>query len=69
MDADFGGEMDTRRSTIGYMFCLNEGPVSWRSSLQPIMALFTIEVEYIGISEAAKEALWLKGLALKMGFA
>lgn len=31
--------------------------------------LSTIEVEYIGILEATKEVLWLKGLALEMGFA
>ncbi|XP_073101418.1 uncharacterized protein [Elaeis guineensis] len=38
-----------------------------RSCLQPIMALSTTEVEYIGITEAVKEALWLKGLVLEMG--
>ena len=37
--------------------------------MQPIMALSTTEVEYIGIIEVAKEALWLKGLALEMGLA
>ena len=41
----------------------------WRSCLQSITALSTTEVEYIGITEAAKEALWLKGLALEMGLA
>ena len=35
--------------------------------MQPITTLSTTEVEYIGITEAAKEALWLKGLALEMG--
>ena len=34
-----------------------------------IMILSTIEVEYIGNTKAAKEALWLKDLALKMGLA
>ncbi len=27
VDADYGGDMDTRRSTTGYVFCLNRGPV------------------------------------------
>ncbi|XP_038972174.1 secreted RxLR effector protein 161-like [Phoenix dactylifera] len=58
VDADYGGDMDTHRSTTGYVFCLNGGPVSWRSSLQPITALSTTEAEYIGITEAAKKALW-----------
>ena len=35
--------------------------------MQPITALSTTEAEYTGITEAAKETLWLKGLALEMG--
>ena len=67
VDADFGGDVDTRRSITGFVFSLFGGPVSWRSCLQPITALSTTEAEYIGITEAAKEALWLKGLMLEMG--
>ena len=67
VDANFGGDVDTRRSIIGFIFNMNGGPVSWRSCLQPITALSTTEAEYIGITEAAKEALWLKGLAMEMG--
>ena len=67
VDADFGGDVDTRRSMIGFVFSLFGGPVSWRSYLQPITTLSTTEVEYIGVTEATKEALWLKGLALEMG--
>ena len=33
------------------------------------MSLLTTEAEYIGITEAAKEALWLKDLTLEMGLA
>ena len=34
--------------------------------MQPITALSTIEIEYIGVMEAAKEALWLKNLVLEI---
>ena len=67
MDADFDGDMNTQRSMISFMFSLFEGPLSWRSCLQSISILSIIEAEYIGVIEAAKESLWLKGLALKMG--
>ena len=67
VDADFGGDVDTRRSITGFIFSMNGGPMSWRSCLQPITALSTTEAEYIGITEVAKKALWLKGLAMEMG--
>lgn len=67
VDADLRKNVDIRRSTTGFVFSLFGGPVSWRLCLQPIMALFTTEAEYIGIIEAAKKALWLKGMMLKMG--
>ena len=66
VDASYAGDLDTRRSTTGYIFYLYGGPVSWRSILQPITALSTIEAEYIGITEAAKEALWLRRLVAEM---
>ena len=69
MDVDFDGDVDTRRSTIDFVFSLFGGPISWRSCLQPIMTLSMIEVEYIGVTKAAKEALWLRGLALEIGLA
>ena len=58
VDADFDGDVDTRRSTTGFIFSLYEGPISWRSSLQPITALSTTEAEYIELTEAAKEVIW-----------
>ena len=67
VDADFGGDVDTRRSTTGFIFSLYGGPISWRSSLQPITALSTTEAEYIRLTEAAKEVIWLKGLLTEMG--
>ena len=69
VDANFGEDVDTKRSTIEFVFSLNEGSVSWRSCLQPITALSIMEVEYINIMEAAKEALWLKDWTLEIGVA
>ena len=67
VDASYAGDLDTRRSMTGYVFCLYGGPVSWRSILQPITTLSTTKVEYIGITKATKEALWLRRLVAKMG--
>ena len=67
VDANYAGDLDTKRSIMGYLFCMFGGSMSWRSILQPITALSTIEVEYIGITKATKEALRLRRLVAEMG--
>uniref|UniRef100_A0A2N9IUP8 CCHC-type domain-containing protein n=1 Tax=Fagus sylvatica TaxID=28930 RepID=A0A2N9IUP8_FAGSY len=67
VDADYAGEVDDRRSTTGYMFTLSGGPICWKSTLQSIVAMSTTEAEYMAVAEAAKEALWLKGLVKELG--
>ena len=57
--ADYAGDMDKRRSTIGYVFMSTRGVVSWRSQLQNCTSMSTIEAEYIVVSEACKEYIWL----------
>lgn len=61
-DADYAGNPDTRRSTSGYVFILNGGAVTWSSRRQPIVALSTMQSEYIAASEATREAVWLRRL-------
>ena len=61
-DADWGGCLNDRRSTSGYMFQCNGAAISWRSNKQTCVALSTAEAEYIALSAAAQEAIWLKRL-------
>ncbi|UYV62737.1 hypothetical protein LAZ67_2001760 [Cordylochernes scorpioides] len=61
-DADFAGDLDTRKSTTGYVFMLNNGPISWCSQKQNCVSLSTTESEYIAASKATKEAIWLRQL-------
>jgi hypothetical protein len=67
VDADYAGEVDDMRSTTGYVFTLSGGPICWKSTLQSIVAMSTIEAEYMAVAEVAKEALWLKGLVKELG--
>ncbi|XP_031263243.1 secreted RxLR effector protein 161-like [Pistacia vera] len=62
VDSDFAGDKDSRKSTTAYMFTLGGNCVSWKSQLQPIVALSTTEVEYVAMTDVFKEALWLQGL-------
>ena len=66
VDSDFAGSLDTRRSLTGYVFKLLGNTVSWKANLQPVVALSTTEAEYIALTEAIKEALWLKGLVSEL---
>ena len=55
VDADSVGNVDIRRSTIGYVYTLGGTAVSSGSQLQKIVALSTIIAEYIAITEASKD--------------
>lgn len=62
VDSDYAGDLDKRRSLTGYVFCIGGCAVSWKATLQHVVALSTTEAEYMALTEAIKEALWLKGL-------
>ena len=42
------------KSTIGYCALISEGPVTWTSRRQPIIAQSTTESEYIALADAVK---------------
>ncbi|KAI3777237.1 hypothetical protein L1987_47035 [Smallanthus sonchifolius] len=59
-DASFQTDRDDSRSQSGFVFTLNGGAVSWKSSKQSVVADSTTESEHIATSDAAKEAAWMK---------
>ncbi|KAK8619616.1 hypothetical protein V6N13_135898 [Hibiscus sabdariffa] len=66
-DASFQIDKDDSRSQSGFVFCLNGGAVSWKSSKQDTIADSTTEAKYIAASEAAKEAVWIKKFITELG--
>ena len=66
-DSDYAGAVDGRKSTAGYVLMLAGGPVSHNSKRQSIVALSSCEAEYIGLTEAGKEAIWLTHLLAELG--
>ena len=55
-DANFATDVDSRKSTTGWVFTYNGGAISWRSHQQSSTALSTSEAEYMSLSDSAKEA-------------
>ena len=68
-DADWARDVDTRKSTGGYVCVLREerspgegstwSAVSWSSKKQQTIALSSTEAEYMALTQAAKEAIWV----------
>ncbi|CAM8978317.1 unnamed protein product [Rhodiola kirilowii] len=59
-DSDWAGDVETRKSTSGYAFYLGDGVVSWSSKKQQVVALSTAEAEYIAVTTASCQAVWLQ---------
>lgn len=68
VDADWAGDRSTRRSTTGYIFTLAGGAISWRSLLQPTVALSSTEAEYRAVTEAGQELVWLREMMTQFKF-
>jgi hypothetical protein len=67
VDSHYAGDLDKRRSLTGYVFTLFGCTISWKATLQSTVALSTTEAEYMAVTEAVKEAIWLKGLVGDLG--
>lgn len=61
-DSDYVGDLDTRRSTTGFIFTVNGSAIKWCLRRQSSVSKSTTEAEYIAASEATSELIWLKRL-------
>ena len=66
-DSNFQLDLDFRKSTLGCVFTLGGGAISWRSVKQSCIADSTMEVENVAASEATKKAIWLKKFLSDLG--
>ncbi len=66
-DADWANDAETRKSVTAVMPWLCGAPVSWISKGQPTVALSTCEAEYMALSEATREVMFLRQLLADFG--
>nr|GEX20730.1 retrotransposon protein, putative, Ty1-copia subclass [Tanacetum cinerariifolium] len=62
VDSDYAKDPDKCWSITGYTFLVNGCVVSWKATLQHVVALSTTEAEYMALTKAVKEAIWLRRL-------
>lgn len=60
-DSDWGNNAD-RKSFGGFIFILAGGAISWSCKKQNVVATSSTEAEYIALTEAAKEGIFLRNL-------
>ena len=58
-DSDWGGDHSTRASVSGYCWFFAGGPISWSAKKQVCIALSTTEAEYVAMTRALQEGIWL----------
>ena len=61
-DSDYASCPDTRKCFAGRLAILNGGPVTWKSKKMESVTLSTTEAEYMAVTEAVKDVLWLRQL-------
>jgi hypothetical protein len=66
-DADFAGDLRSRKSTSGFCTLMYGACIMWGSKAQASVASSTVEAEYLAASLVAKECLWLAKLLSALG--
>ena len=64
---DIAGCVDTRKSTLGFVFLLAGGAISWKSAKQSVVAASTMEAEFVACFEATIQANWLRNFISVLG--
>ena len=66
-DADWAGDADSCCSMSGYVFHIGSSTVRWCSRKQATVAKSATEAEYVSLSLATQEAIWLCRLINDLG--
>src|SRR6266850_2007724 len=68
MDSSLADQADDCHSTSGYVFLLANSAISWSLQKQKTIAQNTTEAEYMGMTDAANQAIWYQGFLSELGY-
>ena len=56
-DTDYAADKSDRKSTMGQVFILGGGPISWASRKQRLVLVLITEAEYMALSKYSRQAV------------
>jgi hypothetical protein len=65
-DSDYAGDPVSQRSVTGYIIYMHGVPICWKSSLQKSVTLSSCEAEWVALSEAVKDIIFIINLCDSM---
>lgn len=66
VDADWASDSLDRKSYTGFCFVMSGSVISWQSKKQKTVSLSSTEAEYVALSEASREAVYLRNLMYEL---
>jgi Reverse transcriptase (RNA-dependent DNA polymerase) len=67
-DASHADNLESRRSTAGYVVMAAGTPIAWKSSVQKFVATSTFEAEFCNMMPAIKALVWIADLLEGLGY-
>ena len=61
-DASWADDPTTRRTIAGHIVYIGNSPIKWQSKQQSLVTLSTTEAEFVNMSTAGRDMLWIKRL-------
>lgn len=57
--SDYAGCIDSKKSTLEYIFMMARGDISWKLVKQSLIASLNVEAEFVASFEPSINAIWL----------